>query len=207
MTEIEIKKILVKYFLEEYENFVVGSEFSFQFGERRADLALLLSESLTAYEIKGSRDTVSRLNYQIESYKKFFDFCFVVCESSNLAEIRKVLPKDVGILLANNDGITHVRQSKQFKRHDKLILSSVLSVQKLKILAKGCNLRSKHELCEYASKNNSMDHLRKLSRDDFYERYGVASKLMKQETTLNLTSDDIYTITKKAPSLLKKRIM
>ncbi|MBF4385732.1 protein cII, partial [Vibrio anguillarum] len=48
MTELEIKKLLVRHFLEKYENFVVGSEFSFQFGERRADLALLNADYLSA---------------------------------------------------------------------------------------------------------------------------------------------------------------
>ncbi|MDN3628646.1 MULTISPECIES: sce7726 family protein [Vibrio] len=207
MTELEIKKLLVRYFLEKYENFVAGSEFSFQFGERRADLALLNAGYLTAFEIKGARDTVSRLSYQIESYKKFFDFCFVVCEPSNLAEVRATISRDVGILLAVSDGITHIRQSKHFKRHDKMVLSSALSVQKLSTLSKGSNLRSKHELCEYVSKNNSLKSLRLLSRNEFNERYGVVSRLLKQETTLHLTSDDIYTITKKAPSLLKRRII
>ncbi|NOI92043.1 sce7726 family protein [Vibrio splendidus] len=207
MTELEIKKLLVRYFLEKYENFVVGSEFSFQFGERRADLALLHANCLTAFEIKGARDTVARLSYQIESYKKFFDFCFVVCELSNLSEVRATIPRSVGILLAESGGITHIRHSKQFKRHDKKVLSSALSVQKLSALSKGSNLRSKHELCEHVSKNNTLESLRQLSRNDFDERYGVVSRLLKQETTLHLTSDDIYTITKKAPSLLKRRIV
>lgn len=206
MTELEIKILLVRYLLEKYENFVVGAEFAFQFGERRADLVLLDSDYLTAFEIKGARDTVSRLGYQTESYKKFFDFCFVVCEPSNLASVREVIPREVGILVADSKGIKHIRQSKQFKRHDKMMLTSVLSVRKLNALAKGTSLRSKHELCEYVSKNTELELLRKFSREDFKEKYGVASKLMKQETTLHLTSDDIYTITKKAPSLLKKRI-
>ncbi|HHG3227534.1 sce7726 family protein [Vibrio parahaemolyticus] len=207
MTELEIKKLLVRHFLEKYKNCVMGSEFSFQFGERRADLALLNADYLSAFEIKGARDTVSRLRYQIESYKKFFDFCFVVCEPSNLTEVRTTIPRDVGILLAEKNGITHVRQSKQFKRHDKKVLSSALSVPKLMTLAKGSNLRSKHELCEYVSKNNTVESLRGLSRREFNDRYRVASKLLKQETTQHLTSDDIYTITKKAPSLLKRRIV
>lgn len=206
MTELEIKILLVKYFLEKYDNFVVSSEFPFQFGERRADLALLYSGYLTAFEIKGARDKVSRLGYQVESYKKFFDFCYVVCESSNLARVREVTPRGIGILIADVDGIKHVRYSKIFKRHDKMMLTSVLSVQKLNTLTKGKHLRSKHELCEYISNNNSLDLIREMSRNDFKEKYGVASRLMKQETTLHLNSDDIYTITKKAPSLLKKRI-
>lgn len=207
MSELEIKKILLKYFLMKYENFVVGSEFAFQFGERRADLALLDSGYLTAFEIKGANDTVSRLDYQIKSYKQFFDFCFVVCEKSNLANVRGAIPKDVGILLVESNDIKHIRQSKLFKRHDKLLLTSALSVQKLNSLAKGVFLRSKHELCSYVSKHSSLISLRKISRNDFIEKYGEVSRLIKQETTLHLNSDDIYTITKKAPSSLKKRVI
>ncbi len=207
MTELEIKKLLVSYFLRKYERFIVGSEFSFQFGERRVDLALLNAGDLTAFEIKGSRDNVSRLSYQIESYKSFFDFCYVVCERSNLDEIRASIPKSIGILLAGNGEISHIRQSKRFKRHDKMVLASALNVQKLITLAKGSNLKSKQELCQYLSKNFTLESLRKLSRADFDERYRVASRLMKQETTQNVTSDDIYTITKKAPTSLKRRVI
>ena len=207
MTELDIKKLLVTHFLSEYEDFIVGSEFSFQFGERRADLALLESNHLTAYEIKGARDNVSRLSYQIESYKKFFDFCFVVCEPSNLADVRAAIPKSIGLLLACDEGITYIRQPKQFKRHDKLILSSALNVQRLHSLAKKSGLRSKHELCEFVSKSYSVECLRELSRHDFRDRYGVTSRLMKLETTKHLTSDDIHTITKRAPTLLKRKVV
>lgn len=207
MTELEIKKILLKYCIMRYENFVVGSEFAFQFGERRADLALLDSGNLTVFEIKGASDTVSRLDYQIKSYKQFFDFCFVVCEKNNLANVRAAIPKDVGILLAESHGIKHIRQSKLFKRHDKLLLTSALSVQKLNSLVKGVYLRSKYELCTYVSKHNSLGLLRAISRDDFRQKYEDVSRLIKQETTLHLNSDDIYTITKKAPSTLKKRVI
>ncbi|EGQ7833732.1 sce7726 family protein [Vibrio vulnificus] len=205
MTELDIKLILVRHFLEHSKDFVIGAEVPFLFGERRADLAVFEDRNLTAYEIKSSRDNVSRLSYQIDSYKKFYDFCYVVCELGNLSEVRAALPREIGILMIEDGKVVRVRVSKKFKRHDKIALSSALSVQKLKSLAKSPNLRSKSELCEFVSKNNSMEYLRELSRSDFVERYGVVSRLLRQETTLHLNSDDIYTITKKAPTNLKRR--
>ncbi|EID0060589.1 sce7726 family protein [Vibrio vulnificus] len=205
MTELDIKLILVRHFLEHSKDFVIGAEVPFLFGERRADLAVFEDRNLTAYEIKSSRDNVSRLSYQIDSYKKFYDFCYVVCELGNLSEVRAALPREIGILMIEDGKVVRVRVSKKFKRHDKIALSSALSVQKLKSLAKSPNLRSKSELCEFVSKNNSMEYLRELSRSDFVERYAVVSRLLRQETTLHLNSDDIYTITKKAPTNLKRR--
>ncbi|EGR0393550.1 sce7726 family protein [Vibrio vulnificus] len=205
MTELEIKLILVRHFLEHSKDFVIGAEVPFLFGERRADLAVFEDGNLTAYEIKSARDNVSRLSYQIDSYKKFYDFCYVVCELGNLSEVRAALPREIGILMIEDGKVVRVRVSKKFKRHDKIALSSALSVQKLKSLAKSPNLRSKSELCEFVSKNNTMEYLRELSRSDFVERYGVVSRLLRQETTLHLNSDDIYTITKKAPTNLKRR--
>lgn len=205
MTELEIKLLLVKYFLEKYENFVVGSEYSFQFGERRADLALLNSGELTAFEIKGGRDKLSRLDYQIESYKSIFDYCFVVCEPSNLAEIRFSIPRDVGILLVDAHQIKHIRKSKLFKRHDKVVLASSLSIAKLNELSGKSQIRSKHKLCEHIAEKFSINFLRDQSRLDFKDRYEVVTKLMRQETTVHLNPDDIHTITKKGPSTLKRR--
>ncbi|HGY9588545.1 TPA: sce7726 family protein [Vibrio harveyi] len=207
MTELDIKVILVRHFLEHSKDFVIGAEVPFLFGERRADLAVLEEGSLTAYEIKSARDNVARLGYQIDSYKKFYDFCYVVCESGNLSEVRAALPREIGILMIEDNAVVKVRASKQFKRHDKIVLSSVLSVQKLKNLVKNSNLnlRSKNELCEFVSKNSTMEYLRELSRSDFVEKYGVVSRLLRQETTLHLNSDDIYTITKRAPTNLKRR--
>ncbi|WP_299009716.1 MmcB family DNA repair protein [uncultured Shewanella sp.] len=205
MTELEIKIILVRHLLENSHNFVISSEFSFEFGKRRADLALLETNSLTAFEIKSSRDTINRLSYQINSYKKFFDFCFVVCEPNNLSEIRAALPKDIGILLADDKGITHIRKSKLIKRHDKSVIANSLNIKNLSRLSKNKKLKSKYELCKHVSKHYPLELLRKLSREYFNEKYSVTSILLKQETTKHLNSDDIYTITKKAPSLLKKK--
>lgn len=205
MTELQIKALLIKYFIEKNEDFIVGSEVTFQFGERRADLALLQNENLTAFEIKSSRDKLSRLSYQIESYKSFFDFCFIVCEKENISEVRAIAPKEIGILLVNNECIIQIRKSKKFKRHNKMTLISAINVNHLRTLSNNKKLRSKHELCTLISKNHSLEKLRELSRKDFKEKYEPLSNLMKKEIKKHINPDDIYTITKISPSHLKKK--
>lgn len=91
MKEIEIKKLLVKHVLSLYKDVTVGAEVPFNYGSRRADVISIHNGMATAYEIKGAGDTIERLSYQIKSYKDYFDFCFIVCEKSNLQQIRKVV--------------------------------------------------------------------------------------------------------------------
>lgn len=205
MNELKIKMLLVKSIMDNYDDYIVGSEFSFQFGERRADLVLLCDNKLTAFEIKSARDNVSRLEYQIESYKKFFDYCFIVCETSNLREIRESTPKEIGIIVINNNGeLKKIRKSSEFKRHDKKILSSTISTSKLrKLLNANGSLKSKNDLCYEVAKKTPLNVIRELSREAFFNRYAVGSKLLRQEVSSTITPDDIFTITKKSPTPLK----
>ncbi|MCW4149938.1 sce7726 family protein [Halomonas sp. 18H] len=207
MTELDIKILLVSHIMKEKQEYTLGAEVPFQFGERRADIALLESGYLSAFEIKGSRDNVTRLGYQTESYKKFFDYCFIVCEQTNLEEVRRSIPKGFGIMLAKNQKIRKVRKSKHFKKHDKLSLSSSLSVKKLRSLTTNKRLKSKVELCENLAKTKNTSEIRKLSREHFEEKYGVVSRILRQETTSTINADDIYTITKTPPSTLIKRTL
>ncbi|MDT8880104.1 sce7726 family protein [Halomonas saccharevitans] len=207
MTELEIKIILVKHIMEEHQEYTLGAEVPFQFGERRADIALLESGYLSAFEIKGSSDNVKRLGYQTESYKKFFDYCFIVCEKENLNEVRKSIPREFGIMLAENKKIIKVRKSKHFKMHDKLSLASTLSATKLRKLNSNNKSKSKSELCENLAKGKKVGEIRNISRMDFEEKYGVVSRILRQETTSTINADDIYTITKTPPSTLIKKTL
>ena len=206
MNEIQIKKKLVQHIIETIPDSVLGSEVAFQFGSRRADVVLLEGEKLIAYEIKGAGDSVARLDYQVKSYIKFFDYCYIVCELSNIASVRASIPRAIGIILVTEDGVKQVRQSKCFKKLDKLSLSSVLSVQKLNSLYKPkIKPRSKFDLCKKVSKFCSTEQLRLASRHSFLERYKSGSDIMKREASYTLHSDDILTITRLASSHLKRK--
>lgn len=202
MKEIEIKKLLVKHVLSLYKDVTVGAEVPFNYGSRRADLISIHGGKATAYEIKGSGDTVERLSYQIKSYKEYFDFCFIVCEKSNLQQVRKVVGHEIGILVTTSEGITQIRKSKLFKRHDKESLASTLASSTLKRLAKTKSLRSKHELGKEVSYLYPIETIRNLAREELNNRYAVVTNLLKQDTEKVINSDDILTITRMPPSEL-----
>ncbi|MBP5979337.1 MAG: sce7726 family protein [Halomonas sp.] len=205
MTEIEIKKLLVHYAISNYSDCVLGAEVPFQFGERRADLAVLTCNLFMGFEIKSKNDKTDRLAYQNKSYKGFFDYCILVCEKQNLKEIRRAIPDTFGIFLASENGLVKIRKPKMIKRHNKLLLTSTLSVSKLKKIPGTKHLRSKYEMCKYISEIKTMQELRALAKEDFLEKYGPASRLIKKEIISLINSDDILTITKKSPTKLIRR--
>lgn len=205
MTELEIKVILADSISNQYPDYIMGIEFPFQFGERRADLALLRGNELISYEIKSATDRTARLGYQLQSYKLYFDSCYVVCEESNLKETRLKTPKSIGILIASKNGIKHIRKSNTFKKHSKESLCSTLPISFLKNKASLKNLNSKHDLCRHISSIYPIETIRNWSRINFKERYETASKLVKIDKGKVINKDDIFTLTKKSPTNLFRR--
>ncbi|NVF14299.1 sce7726 family protein [Vreelandella maris] len=205
MTELEIKVILADSISNQYPDYIMGIEFPFQFGERRADLALLNEMELTSYEIKSATDRTARLSYQLDSYKSYFDYCYVVCEETNLKEVRTNTPRSIGILIVSNKEIKHIRKSNKFKNHNKESLCSTLPISFLRKNAFLKKIKSKHELCKHISSIYSIETIRKWSRLNFKERYEIASKLVKIEKGDIINKDDIFTLTKKSPTKLFRR--
>ncbi|MCG6391417.1 sce7726 family protein [Vibrio fluvialis] len=205
MKEIEIKKLLVKHILCLNEDVTIGAEVPFNFGSRRADIMSIHNGLATAYEIKGAGDNVDRLSYQIRSYKEYFDYCFIVCEKSNLQQIRRVIGDEIGILVASSNDVTQIRKSKLFKRHDKESLASTLAFTTLKQLVKNKHLRSKHELGKEVGSLYSIEKIRDLARSELNNRYTIVTNLLKQDIDKEINSDDILTITRMPPRELVLR--
>ena len=72
---------------------IIGSEFRFDFGARRADIITICDGIATAFEIKTSGDNVTRLPQQIYGYKKYFDFCFIVVSQAILIMLERLFQK------------------------------------------------------------------------------------------------------------------
>ncbi|WP_265437180.1 sce7726 family protein [Aeromonas media] len=205
MTELQIKKALVEFFVRKNKQLILGAEVSFQYGERRADIITIENELATAYEIKSAGDNISRLEYQLDSYRSFFDFCYIVCEKNHLSSIRSSVSKKFGIIVVNDTGLEFIRKSHQFKMHDKEVLASYFSIDKLRQLTGIKSSISKHELCVYASKHLSKEMLHRESRKEMTNRYITPSEMLRMDTLDRVNADDIYTLTKRPPSALRKR--
>jgi|SRR5471030_437000 len=195
MKEIEIKKVLIESLINGVDS-IISSEFRFDFGTRRADVICMEQGNLIAFEIKGAGDNTDRLESQIESYKKYFDFCFIVCEKVNLPNIRRITPKSIGILVVNNDGVTKVRAAKLIKKQDKATLASTIDVRFLRKIVSNKKARSKHDLCEVLSTEKTLDQVRDISRKDLLLKITEPYKAFLNELGKKIHSDDILILTR-----------
>lgn len=84
----------------------------FRVGECKADVSIL-NGTATVYEIKSERDSLSRLEKQIETYKTFYAKVYVIAGENHLDGIRSIVTSDVGILkLSNRHQISTLREAR-----------------------------------------------------------------------------------------------
>lgn len=73
----------------------------FRVGECKADLAIL-NGTATVYEIKSERDSLTRLERQVQAYKKVFARVYVIAGENHVDEILGTVSPDVGVLKLHN---------------------------------------------------------------------------------------------------------
>lgn len=196
MKEMELKIKLVEHLIKSSTDYdhIINSEYSFQFGSKRADIVLTKGDQATVFEIKSERDNTERLEDQIINYKKYFDFCYVVCETTNLKSVREKVPHNVGIITIS-DKIQYVRYAKPIKRLNKLSLSSTLPVQVLnKISSKSYS--DKYSLCEHISKENTCEYIKSISRKLMRENIHSTYAQFLEDIGNIITADDIYQLSR-----------
>lgn len=81
----------------------------FRVGECKADLAIL-NGTATVYEIKSERDSLSRLEKQVETYKKVFASVYVIAGENHVDDVVTATSSDVGVMkLSRRHQISVVR--------------------------------------------------------------------------------------------------
>lgn len=84
----------------------------FRVGACKADVAIL-NGTATVYEIKSERDSLSRLDKQVEAYCNFFAKVYVIAGENHLNAIHELVSSDVGIMqLTTRQTIRTVREAK-----------------------------------------------------------------------------------------------
>lgn len=69
----------------------------FRVGDCKADIAIL-NGTTTVYEIKSERDSLGRLERQIENYRKVFANVFVIAGENHVDAVLAAMPSDVGVM-------------------------------------------------------------------------------------------------------------
>lgn len=85
----------------------------FRVGPCKADI-VILNGTATVYEIKSERDSLARLEQQIENYRKVFSTVYVIAGDNHVAGIKAMVSRDVGILtLSARHQISTVREAEE----------------------------------------------------------------------------------------------
>ncbi|HDL7646289.1 TPA: sce7726 family protein [Yersinia enterocolitica] len=196
MKELELKIKLIDFILKEFNDVLISSEFRFDFGSRRADVISLKDDIAIVFEIKSAKDSVERLQYQMQSYVNYFDFCYVVCVNENITAVRKHISKSIGIILISGNSVRIIRKAYQFRKQNKLSLCSTIPTSDLKKLTRDKKIRSKYELCLSVSVCNPLDKIKKLSRIKLKEKIIDNFSIFNSELGKVITPDDILTLTR-----------
>lgn len=95
----------------------------FRVGECKADIAIL-NGTATVYEIKSERDSLSRLERQVEAYKRVFASVFVIAGENHVDAVLAATSADVGVLrLSKRQQISTLRDAEN--RPDRICPATV----------------------------------------------------------------------------------
>lgn len=107
----------------------VVDEFQLAYGATRADVALV-NGHLEGFEIKAGNDTLARLPRQVDAYTKIFEYSWVVTTKAHLAQVRELIPRTWGLMVADVDdtgsSLRAVRSAKRNPRRDSDHLARLL---------------------------------------------------------------------------------
>lgn len=90
-------------------------------GRSRADIIMILPDSIVGIEIKSDADTYERLKRQVRDYDKFCDKNYIVVGKSHEKHVEKHIPKHWGILvIRKNDGKIVIEEKRELQDNPKL---------------------------------------------------------------------------------------
>lgn len=133
-------------------------EFKLAYGAVRADLALV-NGHLEGFEIKAGKDTLARLPHQVDAYDRVFEFSWVVTTKVHMKNVRQVVPRSWGLLVANEDAggasLRAIRAAKPNSRRDGEHLARLLwrdeLLDKLDQLGLSKGLKSRPKIALYGA--------------------------------------------------------
>ncbi|MFL7009799.1 MmcB family DNA repair protein [Enterovibrio norvegicus] len=149
MISEEIKKIKERFSEKEIKaeliNFLIGqgklgphdiliNEFTIDKHARRADLVVLKSNEIHAYEIKSDFDNLLRLKGQADKYINYFDKTFVVTTLKHFEKVEDLLPKSIGLIVFDRGTFTFKKRGRKKLVSKRDIFISMMTANDLKKL-------------------------------------------------------------------------
>ncbi len=116
-----LKTAFIDFVLNQFgEDVVIGHEIMYGTSGRIADLVVLHKGDTYAIEIKSDSDSLSRIDGQVQDYQKLFNYVVVVCGEKYKKQLKKRLPKSVGLYqVGANSGICEINKPRRRSRLNK----------------------------------------------------------------------------------------
>ena len=193
----KIKISLIKWLLEKYHNdLILGNEVAYSPSIRRADLVMIHNSFSYAFEIKSDYDNIKRLKEQLPDYLKTFDYVYIVTTNNLLKEIEISVPKNVGIILMN-ENVKQKRKPTLIKRLNKRFLAEFLDKKTIiKNIHKKNSSSSVFDLRDIISKELPLNEVRELAIQSLIKRYSYQFSLFLYDIQHSgITEEDLKTLT------------
>ena len=184
MRDYDVRVALRAHLDTEHANDLASTRFVEELGlcgESRVDLAVI-NGSLTGYELKSARDTLTRLPGQVATYGRVLDFAFLVVADNHLGHARAIIPAWWGVYVAKDteDGVIvkQRRKARPNPRVDAYSLAQLLwreealSLLTSRGLDAGVRSQPRHVLWERLAGELELDDLKDQVRDVLKARRG-----------------------------------
>lgn len=157
---------------------VISSEYVFEGATRRADLAFISRGRFFGVEIKSERDSLRRLQGQLESYLSVFDEVLLLVAPKHVTSAIATAPASVAIFSVSAEGSLGVVRPAETNADRRLASSHLRALPKSELLAlmgRPSRRVSRKQLIAEASEV-PFEVIRAATLDSFNQRFGLTSE-------------------------------
>lgn len=168
MGEKEIKTTVLDKLLKAGQidfSSLVFSEMNLARKARRVDLGYIRNQEMVAIEIKSEKDSLFRLEGQLEEYRKYFDRVIVAVAGKYVEGVLAIADDDVAVWEVTSDGLKVIRKGRLIKNISKQNYLELMTKREVSLLARRIGIIPS-DLAMYELKMEVSSRLNKISKSD-----------------------------------------
>ena len=161
---------------------LVFSEMNLARKTRRVDLGYIRNQEMVAIEVKSEKDSLFRLEGQLEEYRKYFDRVIVAVAGKYVEGVLAIADDDVAVWEVTSDGLKVIRKGRLIKNISKKNYLELMTKREISFLARRIGIIPS-DLAMYELKMEVSSKLNKISKSDvknilldgIYKRFSMPS--------------------------------
>ncbi|MDU8501455.1 MmcB family DNA repair protein [Pseudomonas syringae] len=171
MSEKEIKAAVLDKLLKIGQidaSSLVFSEMNLARKARRVDLGYVRNQEMVAIEVKSEKDSLFRLEGQLEEYRKYFDRIIVAVAGKYVEGVLNMADDDVAVWEVTSGGLKVIRKGRLIKNISKKNYLELMTKREISLLARRIGITPSN-LAMYELKMEVLCKLNKISKADVKE--------------------------------------